>query len=261
MDVSDVLRDRMREPDGQRKMALASLVLHTGIVAAVALAPSTWLAQRVEQPREVMTISLSSGTPGPETGGLTAIGGRAVQVTRPPEEVNKPEPIRAPAAAAPQMTIPQRGAPARRGATAVTQAPAEARGSTPTKGAETSAGPSLAETGVRGLGFGLTTGGGGGAGSRLDVDNFCCPEYILLMVQQVRANWNPRVEVPGVAVVRFTIHRDGRITDMVLEKSSGYVANDMNAQRAVSRTGQLAPLPAQFTNPTLGVHLTFEYTR
>jgi TonB family protein len=261
MEVTDVLRDRMHEPAGLQKMAVVSVLLHGSIAALLVLAPGGWLSQKVETPREVMTISLAAGTPGPTSGGMTSISSRPVQVATPPEELKKPEPIRAPAAKAPEMTIPQRGAPSRTGSTKVTEAPEQARGRTPTKGAETSAGSALAETGVRGRGFGLTTGGGGGTGSTLDVDNFCCPDYIQLMVQQIHANWDYRVEATGIPVVKFTIQRDGRITDVALIKSSGYAANDINAQRALARTKQLAPLPAQFPNPTLGVQLSFEYKR
>jgi TonB family protein len=261
MEVTDVLRDRMQEPAGIQQMALVSAVLHASIAALVLLAPGGWFAQRVETPREVMTISLAAGTPGPTSGGMTAIGGRPVQAVTPPEDVKKPEPVRAPAAKAPEMTIPEKNARTRRGAANITQAPDEARGTTPTRGAEVSRGSAVAETGVRGQGFGLTTGGGGGTGSQLDVENFCCPDYIQLMVQQVHANWDYRVERPGLTVVKFTIQRDGRITDVALMKSSGYTAHDMNAQRALVRTRQLAPLPAQFPNPTLGVQLSFDYKR
>jgi TonB family protein len=261
MEVTDVLRDRMNEPAGLQQMAVVSVLLHGSLAAILVLAPRGWLAQRVETPREVMTISLAAGTPGPTSGGMTAISGQPVQTIRPPEEIKKPEPVRPPAAKAPEMTIPKPNAPTRRGSTAITEAPPEARGTTPTKGAETTRGTAIADTGVRGQGFGLTTGGGGGSGSQLDVENFCCPDYIQLMVQQVYGNWDYRVERPGLTVVKFTIQRDGRITDVALVRSSGFTAHDMNAQRALVRTRQLAPLPAQFSNPTLGVQLTFDYKR
>ena len=261
MEVTDILRDRMHEPAGFRQMAVASVLLHGSLAAFLILAPGGWLAQRVETPREVMTISLAAGTPGPSSGGMTSISGQPVQAVRPPEEIKKPEPIRPPAAKAPEMTIPKANAPTRRGSTAVTEAPPEARGTTPTKGAETSRGTAVADTGVRGQGFGLTTGGGGGAGSSLDVENFCCPDYIQLMVQQVHANWDYKVERPGLTVVKFTVQRDGRITDITLTRSSGFTAHDINAQRALARTRQLSPLPAQFPNPTLGVQLSFDYKR
>jgi len=259
MEVSDILRDRMHEPAGLQQMAVASVLLHASVAAFLILAPGGWLASKNEAPREVMTISLAAGMPGPTSGGMTAIGGRPVQVATPPAELKKPEPIRAPAAKAPEMTIPEKNAKSRTGATNITQAPDEARGRTPTRGAETSKGSTLAETGVRGQGFGLTTSGGGGTGSQLDVDNFCCPDYIQLMVQQVYGNWDYKVERPGLTVVKFTIQRDGRITDIALTRSSGFTAHDINAQRALARTRQLTPLPTQFPNPTLGVQLSFDY--
>lgn len=240
-------------------MAVLSALLHAAIAAGLILTPGALMSQDTAAPREVMTITLGGGT-GPETGGFTQVGGRAVQVQTPPEEIKKPEPIRPPAAKAPEMTVPERGARARSGAQ-VQQAPDEARGRTPTRGAETSAGSSLAETGVRGQGFGLASGGGQGSGSRLDVADFCCPDYIILMVEKIRANWDQRVETTGVTTIFFTIQRDGSLASSQIEKSSGAVMLDTNALRAVVRTRQLAPLPAAFPNPTLPVHLTFEYKR
>jgi TonB family protein len=260
MEVSDVLRDRMAEPAGLQPMAAVSALLHAAIAVALILTPGALMSQDTVAPREVMTITLGGGTPGPETGGFTQIGGRAVQVQTPPEEIKRPEPIRAPAAKAPEMTVPERGARAKTGAD-VKQAPDEARGRTPTRGAETSAGSSLAETGVRGQGFGLAAGGGGGSGSRLDVADFCCPEYIILMLDKIRGNWDQRVETSGETIIKFTIQRDGTLTSYETEKSSGAVMLDNNALRAVIRTRQIPPLPGQFPNPTLTVHLNFQYTR
>ena len=61
--------------------------------------------------------------------------------------------------------------------------------------------------------------------------------------------------------MKYTIQRDGTITNAQLEKSSGYTQLDLNAQRAVLLTRQLPPLPAAFPNPTLTVHQTFQYSR
>jgi periplasmic protein TonB len=260
MEVSDVLRDRMHEPGGLQQMAVVSALLHAAAAAALILMPGALMSQDTAAPREVMTITLGGGTPGPETGGFTQVGGRAVQVQAPPEEIKKPESLRPPAAKTPEMTVPQRGARARSGAQ-VQQAPDEARGRTPTRGAETSAGPSLAETGVRGQGFGLAAGGGAGSGSRLDVADFCCPEYILLMIERIRGNWDKRVETPGETSIKFTILRDGTISGAEIERSSGQTTLDVNALRATVRTRQLPPLPQAFPNPTLTVYLNFQYTR
>ena len=264
MDVTDVIRDRMREPPGLRNTAALSIVVHAAAFALLVLAPTDWLSQVRSEPRTVMTISLGgAGTPGPVTGGMTAIGGRPVQAETPAEALKRPQPVRPPAARTPEMTLPRpnaRPAP-RRSQTPVRQAPPDARGTTPTRGEETRTGTAIAETGARGQGFGLSTGGGAGSGSRLDVANFCCPEYIALMVERIRANWQAQAEIAGNTVLVFTIERNGRITDISVESPSPITIHNMNAQRALLLTRQLPPLPDAFTNPRLTVHLNFEYTR
>jgi protein TonB len=194
---------------------------------------------------------------------MTSIGGRAVQEVKPPDEPKRPEPVRPPAAKAPEMTVP---IPDRKPTKApprpkVDQAPDQARGRTPTRGEETRTGSAIAETGARGQGFGLSTGGGQGSGARLDVADFCCPDYIVMMVDRIRANWDAKSEVPGMTTVKFTIQRDGSIVGAEVERSSGYTALDIAALRAVAGTRQLTPLPAGYPNPSLGVHLNFEYKR
>jgi hypothetical protein len=121
-------------------------------------------------------------------------------------------------------------------------------------------GSTIADTGLRGQGFGLATGGGQGTGSRLDVGDFCCPEYIATMVARIRANWNERAESAGQTMMVFTIQRDGTLTDIAVERPSRATVHDLNARRALALT-KLPPLPAAFPNPTLTVHLNFEYKR
>lgn len=261
MDVTDVLRDRMHEPRGLRAMATLSALAHAAALATIVLVPG-WLPTATRAPtRSVMTISLGGG--GPQSGGLTSIGGRPVQQATPPEAAKRPEPIRPPAAATPEMTLPKPGTKPVKAAPPpqVKNAPDDARGRTPTKGEEAKPGTAVAETAIRGQGFGLSTGGGPGSGSRLDVDNFCCPEYIVLMVEKIRSNWNAQAGRAGELVVRFVIDRDGRIRDVAQETTSGNPVLDLNAMRAVASTRQLLPLPGGFPNPTLTVHLNFQYTR
>jgi TonB family protein len=197
---------------------------------------------------------------------MTQMGGKPIQ-QQAPVEPKRPEPVRPPAARTPEMTVPSPDARASRRAPrpVVKEAPDDARGTTPTKGAEPRPGSTVADTGVRGQGFGLATGGGVGTGaSRLDVGDFCCPEYLTVMIQRIRANWNERPGAVGQTVMMFTIQRDGRITGIAVEKSSGNQTLDTNAQRALALTDgqrQLPPLPEQFPNHTLTVHLNFEYTR
>jgi TonB family protein len=262
MDVTDVLRDRRGEPDGLQKMLVASVAAHVLVAAVAIVAPGRWSARYTEPPPTMMTISLAGSGTGPQSGGLTAIGGRPVQEQTPPAETPKREAVRPPAAKAPEMTMPLPGvkptkAPVRPD---VKQAPDDARGRTPTRGAQTSPGNSIAETGVRGQGFGLSTGGGPGTGSSLEITgDFCCPGYIATMIDRIRGAWNPNQGARGEVVVRFTIQRDGRLTDYGVKTTSGSPTLDLAAQRAVVMTKSLPPLPNEFPNPTLTVNLNFQY--
>jgi TonB family protein len=190
---------------------------------------------------------------------MTMMGGRPVQEAAPPS--TRPEALRPPAAAAPEMTVPSPAARPARQSAPVKQAPDDARGRTPTRGAQTEAGSAVAFTGARGQGFGLSSGGGPGVAGTLDVGDFCCPEYLVTMISRIRANWRQSQNVTGLATVKFTIRRDGVLQDIELEQSSGFPIADLAAQRAVVLTKQLPPLPDRFPNPTLTVHLHFQYQR
>lgn len=263
MDVSDVLTERQAAPKGMNGMLVASLLAHAVVGLGFLFAPGGWLDVRKAEPKTVMNITLGGGNEGPANGGMTSVSARAVQEQKLPEEPKRPEPVRPPAAKVPEMTVPlPKKAPVKTPPPPkVAQAPDDAKGRTPTRGEETRPGTALAETGARGQGFGLSSGGGQGAGSRLDVADFCCPDYLVLMVERVRANWVSRAEVPGEAIVKFSIQRDGSIAGAEVERSSGFTALDIAALRAVIGARQLPPLPAAYPNQSLGVHLNFQYTR
>jgi TonB family protein len=263
MEVTDVLRDRMQEPGGLSATALVSLLAHAAIGAALIVGPMRWVSRSIDEHKPVMTITLGGAGTGPDNGGMTSIGARAVQTTEP---APKPEALRAPALKTPEMTVPIDKAPPAKPAKAppketqtVAKLP-DARGTTLSRGEELQNGPAVAVTGARGQGFGgLSTGGGKGLQAALDVGNFCCPEYLELMNERIRANWNHQAEVPGAVVVKFTIQRDGRLTETSVERTSSYAALDNAARRAVEITRQLTPLPPLYPNPALTIHLTFQY--
>jgi TonB family protein len=255
--VSDVIAARSRDREGLSKSVVVSVTLHVAAVALIALAPKPDFADDV--PRTVMTISLG-GAPGPRSGGMTPMGGRAVQAPAPPE-APRPRAETPPAPVKPEMTVPTPTAKPRPPQARPQQAPQESTGRTPSTGAEVREGSARAETGARGQGFGLTTGGGGGTGAQLDVGDFCCPDYVETVVQRIHQNWASKQNVTGQVVVKFTIQRDGTLTEVQVFQPSGLVALDIAAHRAVLLTQRVPPLPSQFSNPTLTVRLTFDYQR
>ena len=261
MDVTDVLRDRMHEPAGLQRMIVVSVVVHAGLVAWVLFAPNGLLGRQAETPRQVMTISIGGGGEGPANGGMTPLASRAIQQAVPLPELPKRESLQAPAAKVPEMTVPTKNAKPTRATPApqVYSAPDGAKGRTPTKGTQVSGGQSLAFTGARGEGFGLSSGGGPGSGSTLDVGDFCCPDYIALMVERIRATWVSNQGARGLVKIKFTIQRNGSIANATIENASGNSTLDLAALRAVISTRTLPPLPDPYPNSTLGVHLQFEY--
>jgi protein TonB len=238
-------------------MYVASLLFHGTGLALLVVSPSLLGPVRSDAERVVMTISLG-GAPGPIAGGMTPMGGRPVQEAAPPSK--RPEPVRPPAARAPEMTLPSPTARKVPPKPPVRSAPQDATSRRPTTGPETQTGSAIAETGGKGMGFGLST-GGGGTGGYLDVGKFCCPEYLTTMLELIRRNWSSNQQVAGQTLMKFTIQRDGRIVGVEVERSSGYTALDLTSQRALLVTRQLPPLPGAFTERSLTVHLFFSYQR
>lgn len=239
-DVTGVIVARRQRTEPWSAMVVWSVIAHTTIIGVLAYGPFDWGAPDDEPPRTVMTISLA-GAPGPRAGGMTPMGGREI-----PEPAPAPPPPK-PAPPAPKPK-PREAAPAK----PVTRRPP------PKAEEEPQPGVTRTETGARGQGFGLTTGGGGGSGVQLDVSNFCCPEYIEQMVTLIQRNWQSKQGVRGSTLMKFTITRAGSIQGVMVERPSGFVALDLAAERALLTT-RLPELPPQFPNPTLTVHITFEY--
>lgn len=256
--VSDILIERARMADGMSRMLGVSLLAHAVLLTVFVLVPADWrsASSRAEVP--VMTISLG-GTTGPDSTGLTSISDRPVQAVAPPEE--KVQPDVPPAPKAPEMTEPERvvkPAPVKPVAKPAEKSPSRK----PTRGEEIKAGDAKVKTGGAAIPFGgLAQGGGGTDGVRLDVQNFCCPDYIQTMVQRIKQSWNPNQGAAGEVWVRFTIRRDGMLALVEVEKPSGQHMLDLESRRAVLMTRQLPPLPREFTEPHLTVHLAFTYRR
>jgi len=76
----------------------------------------------------------------------------------------------------------------------------------------------------------------------------------------IYGNWNQKQGQVGTNKVKFTIQRDGTISDVAVEQSAGPFL-DLASRRAVEQTQRLPPLPPAFTLPRLTVHLWFEYKR
>ena len=92
-------------------------------------------------------------------------------------------------------------------------------------------------------------------------------DYAQSMVSRIRVNWYAnmpqliRTGIAGVVTIRFTIQRDGRITDVTLVSSSGHPPYDFAARKAIELSSPLNPLPQDFPNPNERVTAMFYYNR
>jgi len=92
-------------------------------------------------------------------------------------------------------------------------------------------------------------------------------EYAQSMVSRIRVNWYNNMPqliqtgLKGVVVIRFTIHRDGRITGVTMLSSSTIPPYDFAAKKAIELSTPLNPLPKDFPNDTERVTAAFFYNR
>jgi TonB family protein len=90
-------------------------------------------------------------------------------------------------------------------------------------------------------------------------------DYAQSMVNRIRVNWYEqmpiliRMGVKGVVTIRFTIHRDGRITDVTMLSTSSVPPYDFAAHKAIELSSPLNPLPKDFPNETERVTCQFYY--
>jgi protein TonB len=255
--VSDILQSRKREPVGLKKTAAISLAAHAAAIAALLTIPSV-MPRAAQQPRVVMSISLG-GSPGPDTGGMQMIGGTPMQAAQPSTAPQIAKNV-LPSVTPPKMVLPDpKQKPRTPPKSAATSK--DPKGTAVGKGFETRAGTAKVETGAKGEGFGLSSGGTGGDGGVRVEGNFCCPEYLIDLRNRIRKNWIERQQATGKVTMKFTVQRNGQITNIETDQPSGNPTLDLASQRALVVTKSLAPLPAAFAERQLTVYLDFEYHR
>lgn len=250
--VTDVLLLRAEPEKGFSRSLTGSLIVHAvGIVTL--FAAHQYVVTHKPPQAKVMTITLGGST-GPRSTGMTAAGARPVDQVAPQP---KHEPIRAASASHDVMTLPVKSEPKKNPETVDRALPITSVPKPPTIGPQVQKGTSLAETGSTSQDRGLTVGGGAGSSAQLDVADFCCPDYLQGVLQRIELKWRKELPGRGSATIAFQIERDGRITHIVVEKSTGSLYENNSLSALTQAT--LEPLPRPFTGDHLTIHLTFPY--
>ena len=274
-EVNGVLAERARRNGRQAeaRSLMAALAVHGLILAAVLLAPR--LAP-TPKPLEFVPVQI---IPAQALGVRRPAPPRRKAPPAPPAETPapEPEPAAAPPKPEPADDVPvlpdpdskkkkEDPKPATPAATPAPARPNPDKGETSREGSgrteEGTSGTAPGETGdqlgrrggPRGDPLG-TTAFGSEVGS-LDNPDFTFGYYLDRMLSLIDAQWARPGMGSGVkAVIFFRIHRDGSMSDLRVEQSSGYNSFDLAALRAVQNAAPFPPLPRAYKHQDLGVNL------
>lgn len=280
-EVNGVLAERARRHgrNAEARSLLAALALHGLLLAVVLLAPRL---KSPPPPMEFVPVQIipaqALGVRRPAPPRRKTPPAPAAETPAPtPEIPPEPEPEAAPPKPEPADDVPvlpdpdsdkkkkpdPKPTPARR---------PEASRPTPDRGETAREGSGKAEEGVSGTAPGETgdqlgrrggprgnplgtTAFGSEVGS-LDNPDFTYGYYLDRLLSLIDAQWQRPAMGGGVkAVIFFRIGRDGSMTDLQVEQSSGYNPFDLAALRAVQNAAPFPPLPRAYKHQDLGVHL------
>jgi protein TonB len=222
-----------------------SAVVHVGLVAAL-----VWWGLQADPPRPpVYRVELIGAPPGTRQAGI-------VRPEPTPDEAAAPAPTagaeRAPTEAALASKKKSMASP-KATPMPVRSNKAGAKAATPTK----KSAPPTAGSGREG--------GKGAAVANIKTEGiaFPYPGYLNNIVQQIALAYSPkRASAALSAEVKFLIHRDGSVSEIVITKSSGDRLFDLEARgtvEAVGSTRGFQPLPTGWADDVLIVYFTFDY--
>ncbi len=118
--------------------------------------------------------------------------------------------------------------------------------------------PAAVDTPAAPAGKGDAAAEGSGAAVEADMPNFPYPWYITQVRSRLWANWTANMpRTPGGVTVMFIILRDGSLTDLRVESSSGDAGYDYVALTAVQQSAPFGPLPSGFKDSFLKIHVNF----
>jgi TonB family protein len=262
-------------PQAFKRALLISSFLHVGLIILIAASPSF---SRTSPKGLVQYVNFLGGGTGGEPGG--GPGGATITAKTEPLPPPKKQTLRdlaVPAKIQPEaksaMRHPVDNPKADKKAAEKKAAITKPDSTAPAPAAAAGAGASGA-LGDSGAGFGLRfgTGGGGsggtgsGAGDPFGVGNFPFQFYLQMISDKITANWFQSLVDPGVSgllqtQVYFRIYKNGTISDVRIDVSSGIEAFDLSARRAIQNSTPFAALPNEYDGQYLGITLVFEHAK
>jgi protein TonB len=166
------------------------------------------------------------------------------------------------------VPIPETKAPAKRKPEFKTRpAPPEPKSTVPAEAAPSNAVP-YGQGGRPALTYGQFSTGVGEAGIGFGDAAFGdrYSTYVNAITRAISNNWlksmvDSRIQRAPRVYVMFDIERDGTISNLSIQQSSGIPSLDRSAERAVRASNPLPPLPADYRGGKVNVIFYFEYSR
>ncbi len=100
----------------------------------------------------------------------------------------------------------------------------------------------------------------GSGAMTLNVSDFPFAWYLSRVQAKVTERWAGKALPGQQPVAVFEIGREGQVSRLAIEKSSGNPYYDQAALRAITEANPFPPLPAEFSGQTLRVHLGFNFS-
>jgi protein TonB len=91
------------------------------------------------------------------------------------------------------------------------------------------------------------------------VSDFPYAYYLRTIHQKISERWEGRARDGQQPVAVFEIGRDGKVLRLGIEKTSGNSLYDQAALRAITDASPFPPLPVDFKDSLLRIHLGFNY--
>ncbi len=270
-------------PQAFKRAVVVSALLHVGLFVLIVVSPSF---SRAPQKGLVQYINFMGGGGGGGTGGGPGGGaGTVVAKTEPLPAPKKPalRDLTVASKLQPEPTSsmthpvdkPKTGKKTAEKKAAISKP--EPAPTAPTAAAGVNATSSAAQSGS-GFGLRFGTGGGGtgggvgsggtgsGAGDPFGVAGFPFQFYLQMISDKITANWFQSLVDPGVGgllqtQVYFRIYKNGQISDVKIDVSSGIESFDLSARRAIQTAAPFAPLPNEYDGQYLGITLVFEHAK
>lgn len=261
----------MIAPDKLNRWLFMSILLHCGLAAVVLFAPGLFPFQGSESwgsanSGEGMNVKIVSGgvsgmaLPAPPVTTENAPANESKGFYKPeptppapPPEPEKAEPIPMKSAPVPKKSVAPKSVPSPK-APPTPPPPVNAvpfgGGGNPNVGY----GQFSTQSGPIGAGF-----GDGAFGSKY-------AEYVQAMIRRISQNWikglvDSNITRAPKVFISFDIARDGKVSNVSVQQSSGIPSLDNSAMRAIYASNPLQPLPRDYSGSTVNVKFYFEYIK